>query len=566
MTEIERRRVTIDGAHWSWPAEVHPVLRQVLSRRNLGSPAELDLHLRHLAPVGRFGALPAAVELLLGHRHGHVVVVGDFDADGATSTALVVLALRNLGFAEVSYFIPDRFELGYGLSPEAVTRIERLGPTLIVTVDNGVSSTDGVAAARKAGIDVLITDHHLAPAQLPDANVIVNPNLPGDLFPGKQLAGVGVAFYLMAALGKELGRGSLAAEYLDLVALGTIADLVRLDHGNRILVDQGVRRLRAGRCRPGLRALCEVADVDRATAGASVLGFQLSPRLNAAGRLEDMTLGVRCLLTDSLAEARVLAARLDELNRKRRKLEARMKAEAFELVERSVVLAEGELGAIICLQRDDWHEGIVGLIAARLKDCYQRPAFAFAPTEGGGLKGSARSIAGFHIRDALAAIDAKYPGLIARFGGHAMAAGLSIARRDFAAFVEAIEAVTEAWVDSDALTTKILTDGELEPSQLSVSTASLLRESGPWGQGFPEPRFDGCFELLDFRVLKSAHLKMTLRPLRDDSTIDAIAFNRPASEWPRGAQLRIAYRLDVNDYSPTPRLQLIVEHMSELSG
>lgn len=554
--------MTIDEAGWIWPDDVHPVLRQVLSRRDLGSPEELELRLKHLVPVGRFDALTGAVELLLKHRDGHVVVVGDFDADGATSTALVVLALRALGYARVSYFIPDRFALGYGLSREAVARLEGLVPTLVVTVDNGISSSDGVAAARAMGMDVLITDHHLPPAELPAANAIVNPNLPGDAFPGKQLAGVGVAFYLIAALGRALGRPGLAAEYLDLVALGTVADLVQLDHANRILVDQGLKRLRALECRPGLRALCEAADVDWRTAGAAALAFQISPRLNAAGRLDDMSVGVRCLVTDSLAEARILATELDELNRERRRLEARMKSEALDLVEQSLTLAEGELGPVICVYRENWHEGLVGLIAARLKERYHRPAFAFARTESGELKGSGRSIAGFHLRDALVEVDGRHPGLIARFGGHAMAAGLSIAGARLETFVAALETVAETRLPADALLRKILTDGALEPAQLSVSTAASLRDAGPWGQGFPEPLFDGLFELLDHRLLKSTHLRMTLRPAGSDTRLDAIAFNRATSDWPIGATREIAYRLQVNDYRNPARLQLVVEHIS----
>jgi single-stranded-DNA-specific exonuclease len=540
---------------------MHPVLRQVLSRRKLESPQDLDLALQHLTPVGRFDALAKAVALLLEHRERRVVVVGDFDADGATSAALTVLTLRKLGFRTVDYFIPDRFELGYGLSPEAVERLAALAPTLIVTVDNGISSVEGVRAARAAGIDVLITDHHLAPDELPDANAIVNPNLPGDLFPGKHLAGVGVAFYLLASLGRALGRAAAVSEFLDLVALGTVADLVVLDRSNRILVEQGLTRIRAGRCRPGISALCAAAGVDMETLGASALGYQIAPRLNAAGRLDDMSVGVRCLLSASRSEADELAAELDGLNRERREIEARMKAEAIHLMEQIDVMHAAELPHAICLQQTDWHEGLVGLIAARIKERYHRPAFAFAATGAGKLKGSGRSVSGFHLRDALAAIDARHPGMLQRFGGHAMAAGLTLAASDFERFRDALESVARDRLDAESLAECVFTDGELQPAELNIETALVLRAAGPWGQGFPEPVFDGCFELLDYRILKEAHLKMTLRPRTGSAPIEAIAFNRPNCEWTDGDGLRLVYRLGVNDYFRQPKAQLVVEHI-----
>ena len=551
---------------WQWPAGLHPVLRQVLARRKLESPAELELKLRHLIPVGRFDALNAAVELLLAHRERHTVIVGDFDADGATSAALAVLTLRKLGFARVDYFIPDRFELGYGLSPEAVDRLRELEPTLLVTVDNGISSLAGVRAARAAGMDVLITDHHLAPDELPDANVIVNPNLPGDEFPGKHLAGVGVAFYLLARLGHALGQPAAVSEFLDLVALGTVADLVALDRSNRILVEQGLGRIRAGHCRPGILALCAVAGIAPETLGASGLAYQIAPRLNAAGRLDDMSVGVRCLLAASDDEASALAAELDRLNRERREIEGRMKAEALRLMAQVEELDAGGLPHAICLRRDDWHEGLVGLIASRIKERYHRPTFAFAPAGADSLKGSGRSVGGFHLRDALAAIDARHPGLLERFGGHAMAAGLTLQARDFDRFREALQDVAGAMLDAEALAECVYTDGELGAAQLNLETALVLRDAGPWGQGFPEPCFDGYFELTEHRILKEAHLKMTLRPRDGDASIEAIAFNRASCEWADGAQLRLVYRLDVNDYFRQPRAQLIVEHIEALSN
>ncbi len=563
MPKIERRPVVAGAENWQWPTGLHPVLRQVLSRRPLGSAEELGLELKALTPVGEFRALEAAVELLLAHRDARIVVVGDFDADGATSSALMVLTLRALGFADVSYFIPDRFELGYGLTPEVVERTRALEPTLIVTVDNGITSLAGVAAARAAGIDVLVTDHHLPGRELPPANVLVDPNLPGDAFAGKHLAGVGVAFYLLAALGKALGTPAAVLEYLDLVALGTVADLVRLDRSNRIIVSQGLKRLRAGRCRPGVRALVEAAGARLADATAATLGFHVGPRLNAAGRLDDMSIGVRCLLTDDVEEARTLAVRLDALNRERRELEARMREEAVELVAAAEALAGDARRHVVCLQHDDWHQGVVGLVASRIKDRCFRPTFAFAPADNGRLKGSGRSIPGFHLRDALAEIAAREPALMERFGGHAMAAGLTLAPGAFEAFAAAIEAVGRERLDADALAECIFTDGELAPAQLCLEVAELLRDAGPWGQGFPEPCFDGCFEVQSRRVLRDVHLKLKLKPVGGRETLEAIAFNRAGEDAAHADRLTLVYRLDVNTYFETPRVQLIVEHMEQ---
>jgi single-stranded-DNA-specific exonuclease len=561
MSKIERRAVVAGAEGWPWPDSMHRALRQVLSRRPLRSPEELSLDLRHLTPVGEFAVLDAAVDLLCRHSEHTIVVVGDFDADGATSAALMFLTLRALGFTDVRYFIPDRFELGYGLTPEVVARTLPLSPKLIVTVDNGVTSVAGVEAAREAGIDVLVTDHHLPGAELPRANVLVDPNLPGDRFSGKHLAGVGVAFYLLAALGKALGQPRTVLECLDLVALGTVADLVKLDRSNRILVSQGLRRIRAGRCRPGLKALVEVAGSRLADVTAATLGYHIGPRLNAAGRLDDMSVGVRCLVTDDEAEARELAARLDTLNRERRGLEARMKEEAVELVAAAIEeLEDGVLPSVVCLERDDWHQGLVGLVASRIKDRFVRPTFAFAPAEVGRIKGSGRSIPGFHLRDALAEVAARRPELIERFGGHAMAAGLTLAPGAFEAFAAAVEAVGRERIGPEAFADKVLTDGELAPEDLNLEVAALLRDAGPWGQGFPEPCFDGRFEVLGRRVLRDAHLKLTLRPVAGRDAVEAIAFH--CVELPGDTrELTLAYRLDVNDYFSTPRVQLVVEHM-----
>ncbi|HMB72448.1 MAG TPA: single-stranded-DNA-specific exonuclease RecJ, partial [Gammaproteobacteria bacterium] len=511
MTAIARRNVVPGRASWDWPADLHPVLRQVFERRSLDSPDGLDLELGSLLPVGRFDQLGPAVDLMSRHLDSAIVIVGDFDADGATSTALMLLALRDLGFTAVDFRIPDRFSEGYGLTSALVDRLDA-STGLVVTVDNGISSLEGVARARARGIDVLITDHHLPPDALPQANAIVNPNLPGSTFAGKSLAGVGVAFYLLAALGRALGQPGAVARYMDLVALGTVADLVRLDQPNRILVDQGLRRIRAGQCRPGIRALLDVAGVERRSVTTATLGFKIGPRLNAAGRLDDMSIGVRCLVSDTDSDARALAGTLDGLNRSRQDIEADMKAEAISIVD-GLGLSADALPAAICLRREGWHEGLVGLVASRIKERFHRPCFAFAETGTGELKGSGRSIPGFHLRDALADVDRQHPGLIARFGGHAMAAGLTLGGRDFDRFHAAILDVASAGIEVATLHKRILSDGGLEPGHLCLDVARLIRDAVPWGQGFPEPCFDDRFELVDRRTLKDLHLKLRLKPV-----------------------------------------------------
>lgn len=558
MATITRREAGADRKSWGWPGDLHPVLRQVFERRSLSSPRELDLKLESLLPVGRFDELEPAVELLISHRQSPVLIVGDFDADGATSAALMWLTLRKLGFTRVDFRIPDRFRDGYGLGPALVESLDPADAALIVTVDNGISSHEGVASARARGIDVLITDHHLPPQTLPDANAIVNPNLALSSFPGKSLAGVGVAFYLLAALGKALGNPSAVASYLDLVALGTVADLVRLDQPNRILVDQGIRRIRAGRCRPGILALLEVAGTDPKSVTTATLGFKVGPRLNAAGRLDDMSIGVRCLISESGPEAKSLAGTLDALNRSRQDIEAGMKADAMAIVD-ELDTGSASLPAAICLCREDWHEGLVGLVASRVRERFHRPCVAFAATESGDLKGSGRSIPGFHLRDALAEIDAMQPGLIARFGGHAMAAGLTLEPRSLDRFSAALVGVAEAKISVEMLDRKIMSDGALEPEHLSLDVARLLRDAVPWGQGFPEPCFDDRFELVESRVLKDAHLKLRLKTLTTARVVDAIAFHQADVRWPVGEIRRIAYRLAVNDYFADETVQLIVE-------
>ncbi|HEY7963723.1 MAG TPA: single-stranded-DNA-specific exonuclease RecJ [Steroidobacteraceae bacterium] len=568
MLRIVRRTAAATAlAH----GDLHPVLGRVYAARGVQQAAELDTSLERLLPVGTLEGIPEAVELLARHRDGRVLVIGDFDADGATSSALMVRALRSLGFAAVDFLVPNRFRFGYGLTPEIVALALTRSPTLLVTVDNGVSSHAGVAAARAAGLEVLITDHHLPGAELPAANVIVNPNLGGSRFGSRALAGVGVAFYVMAALRRALGAAGLAgaapgiAELLDLVALGTVADVVPLDANNRVLVAQGLRRIRAGRCVPGIRALLAIAGRGAADLTAADLAFGAAPRLNAAGRIDDMTIGIECLLADDEGAAQALAARLDELNQERRSIEARMQQEALAAVR---CLGDAAPGAVeragVCLFDAGWHQGVVGLVASRIKDKLRRPVVAFASAEDGSLRGSARSVAGIHIRDVFDAIAARHPDLISRFGGHAMAAGLTLERARLDAFAAAFDAEVARWTRGAPAADAIETDGELALAEIALDTAQALRGGGPWGQAFPEPTFDGVFELRDARVIGGRHLKMWAEVPRSGRSFDAIAFNHleeGADFAPPSGPAHLVYRLDVNEYLGERRLQLLVDHV-----
>lgn len=557
----------------SLDAGLHPVLRRIYLARGVRSADDLDLSLERLLPVSTLESIAPAVDLLLEHRAaGRVLVIGDFDTDGATSTALVVRALRAWGFPAVDFLVPNRFEFGYGLTPEIVRLAAGRNPSLIVTVDNGISSAAGVVEARSRGIDVLITDHHLPPAELPDANVIVNPNLHGSLFKSRALAGVGVAFYVMAALKRRLDEERLtppgapgAAEFLDLVALGTVADLVPLDPNNRVLVAQGLKRIRAGRCAAGIRALLEIAGRPLEGLIATDLGFAVAPRLNAAGRLDDMTVGIRCLLADELEAAAALAARLDELNQERRAIEARMQAEALAAVRCLRDPGPRTLHRSgVCLFDESWHQGVVGLVAGRIKERVRRPVIAFAAAGDGELRGSARSVPGIHIRDVLANIDARHPQLIGRFGGHAMAAGLTLERARLDDFARAFDEEVGAWIARCGASDAIETDGELTVAEIALETAHALRGGGPWGQAFPEPCFDGVFSIRSARVVGDRHLKMWLEVPRTGRSFDAIAFNHIDEEsaftLPEGS-LQLVYRLDVNEYLGERRLQLLVDHV-----
>ena len=570
LPEIRRRRV-------EEPLQapgVPELLGRILAARGLETPAEAELSLARLpAPEGLPG-LDDGVRLLRSvlDAGGHVLIVGDYDADGATAAALVMRGLRMLGFEQPGFLVPDRFEYGYGLSPEIVELALAEGsPDLIITVDNGISSIEGVQAARAAGVSVLITDHHLPGEELPDADAIVNPRLSPD-FEGANLAGVGVAFYLLMALRSALrDEGAFGedaapnlAALLDLVALGTVADVVVLDRVNRILVEQGLRRIRAGAGVPGIRALLEVGKRNPDRAVAADLGFAVGPRLNAAGRLTDMSHGILALLADDEQKAREYAAELDEINRERRGIEQGMRDEALKQVER--LRGQGDLPDGLCLHDPYWHEGVVGIVASRVKDAVNRPVIAFAPAgEPGQLKGSARSIPGLHMRDVLAEVATRHPDMLQRFGGHAMAAGLTLAKEALESFRQAFRMVVSEHLPPGALEPVVETDGELAEVQLELSTAELLTHGFPWGQGFPPPTFDGEFEVLDQKVVGERHLKFTLGLPAVNGVIDGIHFNADLEAFQRpAARVRGVYRLEVNEFRGRRQPQLVFTHLMPL--
>ncbi|MDS4032154.1 MAG: single-stranded-DNA-specific exonuclease RecJ [Candidatus Contendobacter sp.] len=552
---------------------VSPLLQRIYAARGVDSIDQLDQRLRMLPSPASLAGLTEAVTLLEDalRQRWRITIVADLDADGATSCALAVRALRALGAADVRYVVPNRFVHGYGLTPEIVAVAARDRPDLLITVDNGISSHEGVRAAQALGMRVLITDHHLPGPTLPAADALVNPNQPGDAFPCKQLAGVGVIFYVLSALRTRLREsGWFAARglsepnmagFLDLVAVGTVADVVPLAHANRVLVEQGLRRIREGRCVPGISALFAVAGRSMARASVTDIAFQLGPRLNAAGRLADMSLSIDCLLCDDPARALVLAQELDRLNRERRMIETEMRAQALDSLERWP-LAEGELPFGLCLFDPDWHPGVIGIVAGRIRERVHRPVIAFAlDHHPGQLRGSARSVPGLHIRDVLATLDARQPGLIGRFGGHAAAAGLSLPAAHLSAFQSAFDAEVRALLRLEDLNGCLWSDGELEPADFCLETAEQLREAGPWGQGFPEPLFDGVFEVTAHRIMKEQHLKLWLRAPGLRQPVEAVAFHRVGDFTPGATRLRVAYKLDANEWRGERRLQLRVEHL-----
>ncbi|MEE1673414.1 single-stranded-DNA-specific exonuclease RecJ [Agarivorans aestuarii] len=570
-----RRRESLDTQ--ALPAEWPELIKQVYVRRGVKTAADVERRAQALLPFQGLQGMDDAVNLLISNlqQRKKILIVGDFDADGATSTALLMAGLPQFGFRAVDFLVPNRFEYGYGLSPEIVELAAAKGAELIITVDNGISSINGVDKAQSLGIPVLITDHHLPGEQLPKAAAIVNPNLSACAFPSKNLAGVGVAFYLLMALRSKMREQDLFAQQglvepniaslLDLVALGTVADVVPLDSNNRILVHQGLQRIRAGACRPGIQALIEVSGRNKANMVASDLGFSIGPRLNAVGRLDDMSLGIHCLLSDDIHHACQLASEMDSLNSERKDIEASMQQEAQQSVSK-LSLDSQSLPKALCLYQADWHQGVVGLVASRIKEKYYRPVFAFADGDNGEVKGSGRSVAGVHLRDLLERIDTQNPGLISKFGGHAMAAGLSLSQARFAEFQLCLEKTAKDFIDEECLTHTLLSDGELAPEQLVLGFAESLREAGPWGQGFPEPLFDGEFELCAQRVVGEKHLKMSVKLPGMTQEIDAIAFNVDRSIWPNASlkQVQLVYKLDVNEFRGRRSVQLMVEHLAPL--
>ncbi|MCF2948365.1 single-stranded-DNA-specific exonuclease RecJ [Paraglaciecola aquimarina] len=553
------------------PDSIHPRLKQIYADRGVESADQLSrtakslLHYDKLAGVGR------AVDLLVEsiQQDKKIVIVGDFDADGATSTALSILSLRSMGVKHCEYLVPNRFDFGYGLSPEIVEVAATKQAEVLITVDNGISCLAGVDKAKSLGMTVIITDHHLAAEVLPNADAIVNPNQPGCDFISKNLAGVGVAFYLMLALRAKLKSIGWfeqqqlmmpnLADLLDLVALGTVADVVPLDENNRILVHQGLQRIRSDKCRPGIQAMIEVAGRDKSRLVASDLGFVVGPRLNAAGRLDDMAMGIECLLTDDPGQARQIAVQLDSLNQERREIESSMQQEAIQALE-SLDFETSKLPFGLVLYQADYHQGVIGILAGRIKDKYYRPTIAFAHQDDETLKGSARSIPGLHIRDLLEELNKRYPDIIDKFGGHAMAAGLSLPVKNLPAFEQTFNQLAEEYLKDKPLAGELITDGELQTADFSLAFAQTLKNAGPWGQGFPEPLFDGEFQLMDQKLVGTKHLKMVLKH-QSGLLIDSIAFNVDLQLWPnpRCQSVSVAYKLDINEFRGRTSLQLMVE-------
>ncbi|MFH4751054.1 single-stranded-DNA-specific exonuclease RecJ [Vibrio alginolyticus] len=561
------------------PDSIPPILKRIYINRGITDLSQLETSARGLHSYQKLGGIEQAVDLLFQgiKEQKRIIVVGDFDADGATSSALSVLALRMLGSHNVDYLVPNRFEDGYGLSPEVVDQALELGAEMIMTVDNGVSSIEGVRYAKENGITVLVTDHHLPGQVLPDVDAMVNPNLESCSFPSKALAGVGVAFYLMMALCVHMRKHNWFAEQgmqepklmelIDLVALGTVADVVPLDENNRILVHQGLQRIRAGKARPGIQALIEVAKRDARRLVASDFGFALGPRINAAGRLDDMSFGVELLMCNNIHAARRMASELDGLNQTRKEIEEGMKQEAMAFCERLQFGEGNELPYGLALFQRDWHQGVIGILASRIKEKFHRPVIAFADGGEGTIKGSCRSIPGLHMRDALDFIDTQNPGLIIKFGGHAMAAGLTIKEQDFERFSRLFDEVVKKELDEAALKGVIMSDGELKPEEFSMHVAEQLRSGGPFGQAFPEPIFDGEFKVLHQKLVGEKHLKLMLEPFYKghptNVMIDGIAFNVDLRRWPDASvkTVRLAYKLDVNEFRGNQSLQLMIDHI-----
>ena len=556
------------------PDTLPPLLKRLYASRGIRTEQELERGVKGMLSWQNLHGIKPAVALLHSaiRENRRIIVVGDFDADGATSTALSILALRSMGCLNLDYLVPNRFDDGYGLSPEVVNQAHSKGAQIIMTVDNGISSHSGVERAHQLGIPVLITDHHLPGEVLPAAEAIINPNLADCNFPSKSLAGVGVAFYLMLALRSHLRdegwfeqRGLPVpnlAELLDLVALGTVADVVPLDANNRILTWQGLSRIRAGKCRPGIRALLEVSNREPHKIAASDLGFALGPRLNAAGRLDDMSVGVALLLSENIAQARVLANELDALNQTRKEIEQGMQVEAMTLCD-ELLRNQSELPYGLAIYHPQWHQGVVGILASRIKERFHRPVIAFAPAGDGTLKGSGRSVQGLHLRDVLERLDTLYPGLMLKFGGHAMAAGLSLDESRFEEFRTRFAALVNELMDASMLEGEIWSDGALSGQEMNLDVADMLRDAGPWGQMFPEPLFDGKFKILQQRLVGERHLKLMVEPLGGGPLLDGIAFNIDSTFWPDNSvrEVELVYKLDVNVFRGNRTVQLLIDNI-----
>jgi len=578
MQKNIQRRPFISDTHLS--SSLHPVVKQIYASRGITQQDELVLNVAQLAPVDSLKDVALASSIL--HQafvdELNICIVGDFDADGATSTALMTEAFNLFGYNKHQFLVPNRFEFGYGLTPEIVDIAAAQGAQLLVTVDNGISCLAGVKHAKSLGLKVIITDHHLPGQTLPNADAIVNPNQPECTFVSKSIAGVGVAFYLMLALRKHLREQQWfthkhiqepnIAQLLDLVALGTVADVVTLDMNNRILVSQGLKRIRAGQTRAGIQALLEIAGKNQQRIVASDFGFALGPRINAAGRLDDMSFGINCLLAKDLTTARTMAAELDELNKARRSIEQGMQLEA-EKIMAVLNYEQTNLPHAISLFQQDWHQGVIGIVAGRLKEKFHRPSIVFAATDidkpNGEIKGSARSIPGLHIRDLLEHIDSQHPKLIKKFGGHAMAAGLSIEASQFEQFQHLFEQYAGEWIAKEDLQGTLLSDGELSVSELTLPFAEILREAGPWGQNFAEPLFDDVFTLVQQRIVGEKHLKVVLQ--KSGKVFDGIAFNVDVTQWPnhKANQVHIAYKLDINEFRGKQTVQLLIEEIQVIT-
>ena len=575
MQNTISRRVVTDTVEL--PDDVHPVLRRIYSTRDIKSIAELDYSLSGLLPYHSLLGINQAVELLADGlaRNKRFLIVADFDADGATSCALAVRGLRLMGATDVRYVVPNRFEYGYGLSPEIVEVAAQQQPDILITVDNGIASIEGVKLARSKNIDVLITDHHLSGDRLPEANTIVNPNQQNDGFPSKNLAGVGVMFYILMALRAYLREQDWfverdileprLAELLDLVALGTVADVVPLDHNNRILVAQGLARIRSGRCCPGIKALLRIARRSPHRITAQDLAFAIGPRLNAAGRLTDMSLGIECLLCDDELDAGKMAKELDQLNRERREIQEDMQDQAMAIIDAVDLSRDQRMPSGLCLFDDTWHQGVVGIVASKIKDKLHRPVIVFARDTEGRIKGSARSVSKVHIRDLLDMIACHNPGLIDKFGGHAMAAGLTMKECNLEQFKKVFDQKVSEFVSEGDFGNTVLTDGELFPDEMNIELAETIINAGPWGHGFPEPVFEGQFEIVDSKIVGAKHLKMHLRTNGHDNIIEAIAFNSIEGDWVNTArEVQTVYKLDINEYAGRQKLQLVIDYIAPL--